>query len=82
MKQKDLLLIIVMVFIGTIISLVVSKLVFSSPKSRQQSAEVVDLITPEFPQPSAVYFNKTAVNPSEHVAAPQPPATPAKGTTN
>ena len=66
MKQKDIVLIIVMVFIGAIISLVVSNAIFSSPKNRKQTAEVVDVITPDFSSPPTKYFNNRSVNAAKH----------------
>lgn len=67
MKQKDIALILVMVFIGAIIALVVSRLIFSAPKNRQQTAEIVDVITPEFPVPPPKYFNNNAINPAQPI---------------
>jgi hypothetical protein len=67
MKQKDIVLILVMVFIGAIIALVISRLVFSSPKNREQTAEIVDVITADFPTPSDKYFNINSVNPTKQI---------------
>ncbi|HEV7454930.1 MAG TPA: hypothetical protein VGO07_06760 [Candidatus Saccharimonadales bacterium] len=67
MKQKDLALIAVMVIIGGAISLVVSNVIFSSPKSKKQSAEVVDVITPDFSAPPSKYFNSNAINPAQPI---------------
>jgi ABC-type maltose transport system permease subunit len=72
MKQKDLALIAVMVFIGAILSLVVSNLIFSTPKSKQQKAEVVDVITSDFPVPPPKYFNGNAVNPAQPITIGNP----------
>jgi len=67
MKQKDIALILVMVFIGAVISLLVSRLIFSSPQSRKQSAEVVDVITSDFSTPPPKYFNTNAINPTQPI---------------
>ena len=67
MKQKDIVLILVMVFVGAVIALLVSKWVFSSPANRNQSAEVVDVITADFPQPPPKYFNADSVNPTQQI---------------
>lgn len=64
MKQKDIALVLVMVFIGAIVSFFVSNVLFSSPKNRQQKAEVVDVITANFPSPPPRYFSPSAVNPT------------------
>jgi hypothetical protein len=66
MKQKDLILVVAMVFIGGVVSFAISGAVFSSPKQRQQTAEVVDVITPEFSPPPKKYFNIQSVNPTLH----------------
>lgn len=65
MKQKDVALILIMVFISAIIAFVVSGRIFGSPKNKQQTAEVVESITPEFPAPSAKYFNGSSTNPTQ-----------------
>lgn len=67
MKQKDLALILVMVFIGVIVALIVSRLIFSTPQNREQTVEVVDVISPEFSEPPAKYFNAEAVNPTQQI---------------
>lgn len=67
MKQKDWALVLVMAFIGAIISLFISNLLFSSPKNRKQSAEVVDPITSSFSTPPSAYFNQNAINPAQDV---------------
>ncbi len=67
MKQKDLTLILVMVFIGVIVALVVSRLIFSSPKNREQTVEVVDVISSEFSEPPARYFNAESTNPTQQI---------------
>jgi ABC-type phosphate/phosphonate transport system permease subunit len=65
MKQKDFLLIGVVVFISVIVSLFVSKAVFSSPKNRQQQVETVQAITSDFPQPDSHFFNKDSIDPTK-----------------
>jgi hypothetical protein len=67
MKQKDFALILVMVFIGGIAALIISNIFFGSPKNRQQTAEVVDVITPDFPPPPTKYFNANSVNPTQQI---------------
>ena len=67
MKQKDVALILVVVFISAIASFVISRWIFSSPKNRQQSAEIVDAITADFSKPSTKYFNTDSVNPTQEI---------------
>lgn len=68
MKQKDIVLVIVVAFVAGVLSLVVSRFLFASPQSRQQTAEVVDVITPSFPTPPPKYFNGSSVNPSQPIS--------------
>jgi hypothetical protein len=65
LKQKDIILIIVSVFVAGVLSLAVSKLVFSAPKNRQSKVEVVQKITSDFPQPDSKFFNASAVDPTK-----------------
>jgi hypothetical protein len=67
MKQKDLALVLVVVFVSVVVSLVVSRMFFGSPKNREQKAEVVDVISPEFSLPPTKYFNAKAVNPTQQI---------------
>lgn len=71
MKQKDIALIAVIIFISAIISYFVSNAVFGSPKTRQQQAEVVQPITTNFPQPDTRYFNTSAFDPSKPISISQ-----------
>ena len=66
MKQKDWALVLVVAFVGAVIALLVSNMLFSSQKNKQ-TAEVVDVISPSFPSPPSKYFNQNAVNPTEPV---------------
>ena len=65
MKQKDIALIMIIVFISGVISLVVSKTVFTSPKNRQQQVEVVQPISSDFAAPDTQYFNSQANDPTQ-----------------
>lgn len=71
MKQKDIALIVVIVFISAIVSLFVSKLIFTSPKNRQQAVEVVQPITADFPHPDSRYFNSNAFDPTKLITIGQ-----------
>lgn len=65
MKQKDLALVIVIVFVSAVISLIVSKSLFASPRNRQQAVEVVDPIKSDFPEPDSRYFNTQSIDPTK-----------------
>ena len=67
MKQKDIALVLVVVFISIVVALIASRMIFSSPKNRQQKAEVVDVISPEFSLPPTKYFNTKAINPTQQI---------------
>jgi hypothetical protein len=71
MKQKDIALILVIVFISAVISLFVSKAIFAAPKSRQQQVEVVQPITSDFPKPDSRYFNSQASDPTQLITIGQ-----------
>lgn len=65
MKQKDIALIIVVAVVAGIVSLVVARFVFATPKDRQQQVEVVEVISTEFPLPDRKYFNERSINPTQ-----------------
>ena len=67
MKQKDIALIIVVVFISGVISFFVSNMLFSSPDQRKTEVEVVEPISASFTKPDARYFNKDAINPTQQI---------------
>lgn len=65
MKQKDIILIAVVVLISGVVASVISKSLITAPKNRQQRVEVVDPITPEFNQPDPKYFNTDSIDPTK-----------------
>ena len=65
MKQKDMILIIVVVFISAVFSLILSKVLFTSPKNRQEKVPNVQPITADFQQPDKKYFNSDAIDPTQ-----------------
>jgi ABC-type maltose transport system permease subunit len=65
MKQKDIALVLVITFISAVISLILSNMLFATPKNRQQAVEVVQPITADFPAPDTHYFNKNAFDPTK-----------------
>lgn len=65
MKQKDIALILIVVFVSVVISIVASKLIFAPPKNRQQAVQVVTPISDDFPTPSDKYFNDKSVDPTK-----------------
>lgn len=71
MKQKDIVLIIVVVFISAVVSLFASKFIVASPKNRQQQVEVVQPITADFPAPDTTYFNSSSIDPTQLITINQ-----------
>ncbi len=65
MKQKDVALIIVVVFFSAVISILVSKVIFTSSGQRSLTAEVVEPIDPTFKQPDSAFFNERSINPTQ-----------------
>jgi len=65
MKQKDLPIILVVVFISAVLSFIVSRALFSSSSSRRQQVDVVQSISSSFPAPDGRYFNNNAVDPTQ-----------------
>lgn len=65
MKQKDLPIIIVVVFISAVLSFFLSRFLFASSSSRQQKVDVVQSISASFPTPDTAYFNTGSVDPTQ-----------------
>lgn len=64
MKQKDILLVVVVAIVSGVLSTVAAK-IFAGDGSRQERVEVVDRITSEFTQPNDKYFNENSINPTQ-----------------
>lgn len=71
MKQKDIAMIILVVFFSAVISWFVSKAIFAPPENRQQEVEVVQPITADFPKPDSRYFNKNSFDPTQSITIGQ-----------
>ncbi len=65
MKQKNVVTLIIIVVIAGIISLIASKYLFATSADRQQSVEIVPVITADFPTPSSTYFNTQSIDPTQ-----------------
>jgi hypothetical protein len=64
MKQKDIPLILVVVFVSAVFSLVLSKVVIT-PSDNKVEVEVVEPITTDFQQPDKRYFSSESINPAQ-----------------
>ena len=67
MKQKDIMLIAVLVIVSGFISFFASNFFFAKPADREQKVEVVDVITSDFPTPSVKYFNNGSIDPTQTI---------------
>lgn len=67
MKQKDIAIIIVIVFISGILSYFISNALFASPDNLETEVEVVEPISADFPEPNTVYFNTNSINPTQTI---------------
>ncbi len=65
MKQKDFLLIGVVVIVSAVASIILTKIIISPPKNRQQEVEVVNPISADFSKPDPRSFNTAAFNPTQ-----------------
>lgn len=67
MKQKDIVIIIAVVFVSGLLSFFVSKALFTSPENLMTQVEVVQPITADFPEPDPRYFNEGSINPTQTI---------------
>lgn len=66
MKQKDIALILVIVFFSGIASFFLANKFISPPEHKQKAAKV-EAITDEFKQPDPKYFNDKSINPTKTI---------------
>lgn len=65
MKQKDIALIIIVIFVSVLISYFISGKIIVPPKNRQQEVEVTQAISDQFNLPDKKYFNNSSINPTQ-----------------
>jgi hypothetical protein len=65
MKQKDLAVIICAAFLSGVLALLLSSLLIKSPSNTNQTAEVVQPIVADFPEPDKKYFNSESIDPTQ-----------------
>lgn len=66
MKQRDSILIIVVVGISAVVSILLSRWLFASPKARQQQVQVVSAISPTFNTSTiTTYINNKSYDPTQ-----------------
>lgn len=71
MKQKDLAMILLIVFISAIFSYFISKALITPPKNRQQKVEVVQAISSNFNDLDSKYYNAQAFDPTKIIVIGQ-----------
>jgi hypothetical protein len=64
-KQKDIALILVVVFISGLLSFFISDWLIGDPESQQMEAEVIDMISADFTEPDIRHFNAQSINPTQ-----------------
>ncbi|MGH7237578.1 MAG: hypothetical protein ACREGF_03525 [Candidatus Saccharimonadales bacterium] len=65
MKQKDIASLIIVGVVSAVISVFVAKLLFNTPKNRQEKIPVVPVISSQLPTPDTNYFNKNVIDPTQ-----------------
>uniref|UniRef100_UPI004055BD37 hypothetical protein n=1 Tax=Candidatus Electrothrix sp. TaxID=2170559 RepID=UPI004055BD37 len=77
MKRKDLYTIIGIAIFSAVLSLILSNVFFSSDESRNETVEVIPVISAELERPPEQYFNDNSINPTQTIqiggeSSPQP----------
>ena len=67
MRQKDMMVIVTVVIVSAILSIVVSKMLFTKPQNRQVEVEVVTPISADVPDPDKRFFNGNAIDPTQAI---------------
>lgn len=65
MKQKDVASLIIVGVVSAVISVFVARLLFNTPKNRQEKVPVVPAISSSFPTPDTAYFNNNSIDPTQ-----------------
>lgn len=65
MKQKDIVLIIVITFISGIASFLLSNMLITNDENRSTDVEVVEAISSDLKEPDKKYFNDQSQNPTQ-----------------
>jgi hypothetical protein len=65
MKQKDLITLVGAIFLGLLLSIGASKLIFATPANTQEQVPVVPAISSNFSTPSKQFFNDQSIDPTQ-----------------
>ena len=69
MKQKDIALFGVVAIVSAVFSILLSSILITPPKDKNQKAEVITVISKDFPTPGPndKFFNKNSINPTKQI---------------
>lgn len=67
MKSKDILTIVVVAVVSAGLSIILSNILINSEGNKNQTVEVVPVISAEFERPSNEYFNSESINPTKTI---------------
>lgn len=79
MKQKDIAVIIAVTFFAAVASFLIANKLFVTPKNRQQTAPVVDVINSSMTAPDKRFFNSDSINPTRNSTTTGTNQTPFNG---
>jgi len=79
MKQKDIATIIIVAFIAAGSSYFIANRVFVTPANRQQTVEVIDVLSDKFGPPDTRFFNDQSINPTRNTGLDNTNQTPFNG---
>lgn len=79
MKQKDIVVIVLVAGVGAILSYFIANKVFVTQDDRQVEVEVIDVLTSEFTTPDERFFNAESINPARDAKLDQTNQTPFNG---
>ncbi len=67
MKQKDIALIAIIVFVSGLLSFFASRYLLVPSSERVAQVEVVEPIVADFVEPNKMYFNDQSINPTQTI---------------
>jgi hypothetical protein len=67
MKSKDILTIVVVAIVSAVFSIVLSNVLINSESNKNQTAEVIPVISSDFERPPEEYFNTESINPTQTI---------------
>ena len=67
MKQKDILVIVVVSIVAGVFSFIIANAIFGGEKAYKLTSPTIDPISSEFKQPTSAYFNASSINPTKDI---------------